>query len=241
MERHVSWVLVPAGTLCRGTPCEAVEDVARRHESYGVRPEWIWKECPRTELFVPAFRIARTPVTNALWTAFATATGSVGPPAGAPEHPVTGVSWRAASTLCSWLADVLGEPVRLPLEVEWERAARGDDAREYPWGDEYETGLANLLDLGAGGPLPVGSLRGGASPFGVLDMAGNVDEWTATEYRPYRGAPEAVPATETWATDPHVTRGGCWFHNRDLARCARRHGVYDPGLAGVGLRLAAGT
>nr|WP_277924679.1 SUMF1/EgtB/PvdO family nonheme iron enzyme [Microbacterium ureisolvens] len=92
-----------------------------------------------------------------------------------------------------------------------------------------------------GGTTPVGSFPDGASPFGVLDMAGNVDEWTSTRYAPYPGAPADVPVLETWAFDPHITRGGAFRHDRDLARCARRHGAYEADLAaiGVGFRLAA--
>nr|WP_325176512.1 SUMF1/EgtB/PvdO family nonheme iron enzyme [Streptomyces sp. BSE6.1] len=77
--------------------------------------------------------------------------------------------------------------------------------------------------------------------FGVLDMAGNADEWTSTLYAPYPGAPEEVPRTEDWAFDRHITRGGAFRHDRDLARCARRHGAYEADLAaiGVGFRLAA--
>lgn len=75
----------------------------------------------------------------------------------------------------------------------------------------------------------------------MLDLAGNADEWTSTRYAPYPGAPAEVPATEEWAFDPHITRGGAFRHDIDLARCARRHGAYERDLAaiGVGLRLAA--
>lgn len=78
-------------------------------------------------------------------------------------------------------------------------------------------------------------------------MAGNADEWTSTVYAPYPGypgypgAPAEVPSTEGWAFDRHVTRGGAFRHDRDLARCARRHGAYEPDLEaiGVGFRPAA--
>ncbi|MEW2392088.1 formylglycine-generating enzyme family protein [Streptomyces venezuelae] len=237
----VDWVEIPAGLLRRGTPADEVEEVARRYADTGVPVEWYRKEAPRTEIRLPAFRIARTQVTAGQWTLFAKATGRQVPHAPA-DHPVTGVSWDDAAAYCRWLGERLGEPgIRLPTEDEWERAARGDDGREFPWGTEYRTGLANLVDLGIGTTTPVGSFPDGASPFGVLDMVGNADEWTSTLYAPYPGAPAEVPGAEDWAFDPHVTRGGAFRHDRDLARCARRHGAYEQDLKaiGVGFRLAA--
>ncbi|MEU0273994.1 formylglycine-generating enzyme family protein [Streptomyces sp. NPDC006307] len=238
---QVDWVEVPAGLLRRGTPVDEVAQVAHRYRDTGVPLEWYRKEAPRTEIRLPAFRIARTPVTVGQWTRFAVATGRPVPQAPA-DHPVVGVAFDDATAYCRWLGERLGGvAVRLPTEDEWERAARGDDGREFPWGDEYRTGLANLVDLGIGATVPVGSFPEGASPFGVLDMAGNADEWTSTRYAPYPGAPDDVPRTEDWAFDPHVTRGGSFRHDRDLARCARRHGVYERDLAalGVGFRVAA--
>lgn len=96
------------------------------------------------------------------------------------------------------------------------------------------------MELGLGHALPVGSLPLGASAFGVLDMAGNVDEWTATEYYPYAGAPDDVPVVEDQAFGRHITRGGGFVHSRDLARCSRRHGIYTPG-GGAGFRVAANS
>ncbi|MBC9711142.1 SUMF1/EgtB/PvdO family nonheme iron enzyme [Streptomyces sp. TRM66268-LWL] len=244
MDREpIDWVEIPAGVLRRGTPAEDLEQVAGRYADTGVPAEWYRKEAPRAEVFVPAFRIARTLVTNAQWEPFARTTGRA-VPHGPADHPVTGVGWDEAAAYCDWLGRRLGGVrVRLPSEDEWERAARGDDAREFPWGDTYRTGLANLVDLGLGTTTPVGSFPDGASPFGVLDMAGNADEWTSTLYAPYPGAPADVPTAETWAFDPHVTRGGAYRHDRDLARCARRHGAYERDLAaiGVGFRVAAGA
>jgi formylglycine-generating enzyme required for sulfatase activity len=147
------------------------------------------------------------------------------------------VGWDDASAFCVRAADALGLPVRLPTESEWERAARGDDPREYPWGDAFDARCANLAEAGLGRPARVGSFPRGASWAGVLDLAGNVDEWTSDLYAPYPGASPDVPQTEPWAHDPHVTRGGSHVHHRDLARCARRHGVFGH-RAGAGLRLA---
>lgn len=232
MTQPIDWVEIPRGVVQRGTPADEVQAVFDRHSDLDVQLEWFRKEAPRTQVDVPAFRIARTPVTNAQWQEFADATGRPAPN-GPADHPVTGLPWAEAAAYCAWLG------VRLPTEDEWERAARGDDTREYPWGDVFEPRRANLQEYGAGGTLPVGSFPAGASPFGVLDLAGNCDEWTSTLYAPYPKAPAQVPQQDQYAHDPHVTRGGAWFHGRDLARCSRRHGAYEPGYAGIGFRVAA--
>lgn len=236
--QEIDWVSIPAGVLVRGTSLDDVEAIAAAHASLGVRPAWILKEAPRSEVRVGAFSIARVPVTVALWAEFARDQGLPVPTGPAPEHPIDGVAWEMANRFCHWLSDRTALSIRLPTETEWERAARGGDEREYPWGNMYEPGRANLADIGRGGTTPVGSFPAGASPFGVLDLAGNVDEWTVTPYAPYPGAHPSVPAREDWAVDEHVTRGGAYFHQRDLARCARRHGVYPP-LRGAGFRVAS--
>ncbi|WAX76819.1 formylglycine-generating enzyme family protein [Streptomyces sp. KMM 9044] len=237
---QVNWAEIPAGLLRRGTPVDEVAAAARRCADTGVPVEWYRKEAPRAETHVPALRIARTPVTVGQGALFAASTGRPVPQTPA-DHPVVGVAWEAATASCRWLGERLGLDARLPTEDEWERAARGDDVREFPWGQEYRTGLANLVDLGIGTTMPAGSFPDGASPFGVLDMAGNADEWTSTLCAPCPGAPAEVPGTEDWAFDRHVTRGGAFRHDRDLARCARRHGAYEPDLEaiGAGFRPAA--
>ncbi|MFJ5261638.1 formylglycine-generating enzyme family protein [Streptomyces sp. NPDC088387] len=232
----VDWVDVPAGELLRGTPVDDMDGLVRRYADTGVPVEWYRKEAPRRRVHVPAFRIGRTQVTVGQWAPFAEETGRPGATDAPDDHPVVGVRWDDAVAYCHWLGErhgVLG--VRLPTEDEWERAARGDDDREFPWGPEYRTGLANLVDLGLGTTTPVGSFPDGASPFGVLDMAGNADEWTSTLYAPYPGAPDDVPLVEDWAFDPHITRGGAFRHDRDLARCARRHGAYEKDLRSIGV------
>jgi formylglycine-generating enzyme required for sulfatase activity len=212
--------------------------VVAAHADLQLPRAYFAKEAPASVVWVPRFALARVPVTVDQWRAFADASGVTRPIADRPgDHPIDRVPWEQAVRFCDWAGEQLGLPVRLPEEVEWERAARGDDQRTYPWGDEFDRARANLAEHGLGRSLPVGSLPAGASPFAVLDLGGNVDEWTATTYRPYLGAPPDVSETESWAADPHVTRGGDYQHHRDLARCARRHAVYPP-RTGAGLRLA---
>ena len=232
----VRWISIPRGVVQRGTPADQIDAVVRAHSDLGLPRSYFAKEAPRQAIEVAAFTIAATPVTSDFWRTFATNTG-VSTDASTPSgHPIDGVRWEQADQFCVWLSDRLGEPFRLPTEDEWERAARGDDGREYPWGDRFDAACANLAEARVGSTTPVGSFPRGASPFGLLDLAGNVDEWTATVYAPYPGAPADVPALESWALDAHVTRGGSWRQHRDLARCARRHGVY-PGNVGAGFRL----
>lgn len=130
---------------------------------------------------------------------------------GKEEAPVVGISWDAARTFCSW------EGRRLCSEAEWEKAARGTDGRLYPWGNTPPTcTYAVLSDIAEGGTCPrnapvlVGSRPAGASPYGALDMAGNIFEWVEDGYHEtYSGAPidgSAWPGTD----DRHIDRGGSY-------------------------------
>jgi formylglycine-generating enzyme required for sulfatase activity len=117
--------------------------------------------------------------------------------------PATGILWKEASAYCEWLG------MRLPTEAEWERAARGEEANVYPWGDEWNSLLANSAESGVSGVLPVGSFPEGASPYGLLDMAGNATEWVADYYDStyYFHSPASNPSGPTIVMD-HVLRGG---------------------------------
>ena len=107
-------------------------------------------------------------------------------PEGRADHPVVLVSYADARSYAEWLSAQTGEPWRLPTELEWEKAARGEEGLIFPWGNEYDETLLNSHDAGPFDTLPVGSFPGGASPFGLKDPAGQVFEWTSTSPRPGR-------------------------------------------------------
>jgi formylglycine-generating enzyme required for sulfatase activity len=150
------------------------------------------------------------------------------------NHPIVGVTWYEAIAFTTWLAEQLGLPpdaMRLPSEFEWEKAARGIDGRAYPWGLSASAGAANINETYAYSPVgenylkrtcAVGAFSGDMSPFGVMDMCGNVREWTLTRFHDYG----------------RVVRGGCWFSNSHQAQNTHRNWFYeqnsDPGL---GFRL----
>jgi len=160
---------------------------------------------------LPEFWIDKTPVTNAEYARFVTATGhkpprhwkGKTPPEEIVDHPVVNVSWHDAVAYAEWAGK------RLPTEEEWEKAARGTDGRKYPWGDQEPA--SDLCNFGGnvGDTTPVGKYSPqGDSPYGCVDMAGNVWEWTASDYS---GAYK-------------VLRGGSWNYAPNDVRGAYRYG-----------------
>ena len=150
---------------------------------------------------VPTFLIGRSEVTVAQFRAFVDSAGHQADPealAGPLLHPVSFVSWPDALAYCRWLEDLLrdapatppelrnllaeGWRVTLPSEAQWEKAARGDDGRIFPWGNELRGDRANFA---TGRPAPVGELACPECPHGLADMSGNVWEWTRSPYQPY--------------------------------------------------------
>jgi formylglycine-generating enzyme required for sulfatase activity len=153
------------------------------------------------------------------------------------NQPVVLVTWHDALAYCRWLTEKLREwkgtpeplatllreqgwAVTLPSEAEWEKAARGTDGRQYPWGDDPDRDRANYGDTGIGTTSAVGCFPGGASPCGVEDMSGNVWEWCRTKWRDSYGNYRDDDDLEGDVL--RVLRGGSWSDVERLVRCAYR-------------------
>jgi formylglycine-generating enzyme required for sulfatase activity len=202
-------------------------------------PDIDWGEVPAGDFlyqdnerrYLETFWIGRYPVTNAQFDAFIQDRGyeddrwwrSLGERIRAPEtpvwsfanHPRETVSWYEAMAFCAWLSQRLGYPVTLPTEVQWEKAGRGIDGRTFPWGPEWLEGFANTSESGIGRTSAVGIFPQGQSPYGVMDLAGNVWEWCLNEYE----RPERVQRT---GREPRGVRGGSWVDDQADARAVAR-------------------
>ena len=194
---------------------------------------------PQRQVTLDGYWIDKNLVTVAQYRKFCKATGRKMPDP--PEwgwkddHPVVNVTWYDAKVYCDWAG------ASLPTEAQWEKAARGTDGRAFPWGNQWDATKANSLESRLQATTPVGSYPEGASPYGALDMAGNVWEWCADYYGKdyYKSAPARNP-TGPRSGEGRVQRGGSWGDSLELPfRCAYRH--YDvPGYRYliVGFRCA---
>ena len=269
------WVTIPAGKFLMGS------DKQKDSLAYD-------DELPQHEVNLPAYRMARSPVTVAQFGQFVKETnykttaeqkGSAwnwqkgkekwewveikgaywaqprGPTSDVKEkanHPVTCVSWEDANAFCRWATEVLraaGQSIeiRLPSEAEWEKAARGTDGRIYPWGNEAPDKTRCNFNMDVGDTTPVGNYPTGKSLYGVLDMAGNVLEWTSSLWgqnweKPDFGYPyDPQDGREDQAAGGRrVVRGGSFVFSQDGVRCACRFRS-DPDLRlyDVGFRVVA--
>jgi formylglycine-generating enzyme required for sulfatase activity len=154
--------------------------------------------------------------------------------AGDDRLPVVGISWYEADAYARWLSQTTGRLYRLPSEAEWEKAARGGlvvpdgqggvtenalPAREWPWGDEAPDERRLNFDSMIGRTSPAGDYPAGASPYGALDLAGNVWEWCGSRWADRYAFPED---TNPEGDEDRVVRGGSWFNTAAQARCAYR-------------------
>jgi formylglycine-generating enzyme required for sulfatase activity/predicted Ser/Thr protein kinase len=206
-------VLVEAGTFVMGT---SINDSCYSKASRD--------EMPHHNVYVEDFYMDLYPVTNLLFSRFVEATGyktvaelreeldtwQTFYTEGKESHPVVCINWFDADQYASWAEK------RLPRETEWEKAARGTDRRDWPWGGVFNAALLNSAESGRNDTSPVDAFPGGASPYGVLDMAGNVREWTIDWYRPY---PYRGPYSSGYLKS---IRGSSFADTGEECRCARR-------------------
>ncbi|MBI1298289.1 SUMF1/EgtB/PvdO family nonheme iron enzyme [bacterium] len=199
------WVTIPEGAFLWGS------DTSKDLMAAG-------NETPQRQIYLSVYRIMRMPVTNAQYKVFVDATGHRTPehwhgkeiPKKKANHPVVNVSWRDAMSFCTWAG------ARLPSEAEWEKAARGTGGRIYPWGNQPPAAKRCNFNRNVDDTASVGSYPAGASPYRVMDMAGNVWEWVNDWYQDdyYSVSPDnnpKGPATGTF----RVLRGGSWFELGD--------------------------
>jgi formylglycine-generating enzyme required for sulfatase activity len=224
-EFEPEMILIPAGDFLMGSD-PSVDKRAQDDEQ------------PQHTLSLPDYHLAKTPLTNAQYAAFVEATNykqpehwkGGKPPKGKEDHPVVWVSWHDAVAYCNWLSGVTGRPYRLPSEAQWEKGARGTDGRIYPWGNQWDAERCNSEEGGPKDTTPVGAYPQGASPYGLLDMAGNVWEWTRSIHKSYPYDPDDG-REDLEAEDPRVLRGGAFDDVARHIRCAYRSGFIPSGLS----------
>jgi len=238
-----TWISIPAGQV---TLIENSDE-----ESY------LGKKGSTHVFDVPAFAIAKYPVTNGQFAVFLKAEGYnqrqwwteegwqvketqnwITPfywknaAWNKPNYPVVGVSWFEAVAFCLWLRNVTDEAIALPTEQQWQRAAQGNSNRAYPWGDQFDAKRCNFYQEGT---ESVTQFSGkGDSPFGVSDMSGNVNEWCLTDYK--NGTQNIASTTKVRAL-----RGGTWaaFPDSDYLRVDRRDGDNPTArMPAIGFRLS---
>jgi eukaryotic-like serine/threonine-protein kinase len=215
---------VPAGPFIMGSNAESYYD----------------DEDPAHEVYLDAFWIDKYEVTNGQYQQCVEEGFCVILPSteasrtreqyyGNPEfadYPVIYVEYYAAFDYCLWASDRRG--LTLPTEAQWEKAARGTDERLYPWGNtSADCSLLNMAGCNED-TVAVGSYPGGASPYGVMDMAGNVWEWTRDHYGEnyYSVSPMNNPEGPEEFSDMNVIRGGSWGEGDDNQRTVRRYAAY---------------
>ncbi len=266
-EQELGMVRIPAGEFIMGTSQEKAGYLLKQ---YGWSASWAVSEMPARTVELKEYFIDRTLVTNAAFAVFTATTGyrTVAEREGSghvklgsqpdlvelpgadwahprgpgtsweaiPDHPVVLLCWPDVQAYADWAGKTL------PTEPQWERAARGDDGRIWPWGDVWDPERCNSAlrhsdisivreeswsrwwagyDQVRDGPMttPVGMFPAGASPFGLLDCAGNVCERTSDWYRAYPGAPDK---SEHYGEKYHVLRGGAFHHHPVLLRTGAR-------------------
>jgi len=226
-------IAIKGGEVSVGLDESEIGSVMSRFQHIGLDEKWILKECPKHVVSLKDFRMGKYPVTNQEYRAFLldtrypelpTSWEFRRYPAERANHPVFTLSSAATDAYASWLSQKTGRAFRLPSEAEWEYAAAGPDGLEFPWGSEFEPDFANTVETGIFSTTPVGIFVEGNSPFGLADMAGNVEEYVLDLYAAYTSGQFISDHLVQLNGAYRVARGGCFSRLRDLARTRRRHG-----------------
>jgi formylglycine-generating enzyme required for sulfatase activity len=240
-------IYVPAGEFLMGSTEADIEKILAACSD--CQREYLTDELPQHKVYLDAFWIDKTEVTFGMY-ALCLAAGACPPLAATSfdtrpyndskyaDYPVINLSWDHADAYCKWAGE------RLPTEAEWEKAARGMDGRTYPWGEGIDCSLANYQGKDGedcvGDTQPVGSYLKGTSPYGALDMSGNVLEFVADWYSAtyYASSPAENPLGPSNGTE-RMLRGGDYDTNDWRVRVSLR-AKEEPNLAGTvyGFRCA---
>jgi formylglycine-generating enzyme required for sulfatase activity len=235
---EIEWVEIPAGEFSMGSE-EGKTD-----------------EQPVHTVYLDTYFISKHEVNFAQYDQFCEETGREKPEDsgwGRGNRPVINVTWQDAVDYCRWLTEKTGESISLPTEAQWEKASRGTDQRIYPWGSDPVSGIrANFADARSDlawkdkriddkhqFTAPVDAYSRGASPYGILNMGGNVWEWCTDWYGKYYygQSPGRNPAGPDKGFY-RIGRGGSWRYSAEFLRCASRNFFYpDFGYSFVGFRL----
>lgn len=238
--------------------------VIARRGKHPLEPEWVTleggsfrmgaedlsdRERPVHEVTLSPFKIARYPVTNAAYREYVHAGEAQPPqhwekgeiPEGKENHPVVIVSWEDAVAYCKWLNEKLGlkndARIHLPTEAQWEFAAAGVAGIKYPWGDAEPDERRANFGMSIGDTTPVDAYPAGATPEGVIDLAGNVLEWCQDWYSKYPDQQQTDPLGPDTG-ESRVLRGGSFYDGPEGLRCAYRYGYAPGGRYGyVGFRV----
>lgn len=239
---------VQGAQVTLGLDLDSVDQITSRFGKYGVIKDWIKKECPTYQVYIPTFSLGKYCVTNWEYLCFLNDTGYTETPSSWPfgvyprhraNYPVYTVSFDDAQAYAEWLSNVTGREFHLPTESQWEYAAAGTAGLEYPWGNKFYRGYCNSVESGIIDATPVGIFPHGAGPYGHMDMAGNVEEYTCSGYQPYGNAKTVEDdLLSTLGENYKIARGGSFTRFRDLCRTRRRHGRYGSELYIMGFRLA---
>jgi formylglycine-generating enzyme required for sulfatase activity len=177
--------------------------------------------------------VARYPITNEQYNLFVEASRREHPIFGweyKKDHPVVYIGWKDAIEYVRWMNNFLRKEIpsglvsRLPTEKEWEKASRGVDGREYPWGNEFDKNKCNSSESNRADMTPVWfHSPHGDSPYGCSDMVGNVWEWTCSEYKKYSREIDVLADNKTLKLS--VVRGGSFMNTTNFLRCAARDAI----------------